>query len=673
MSQQIASLYASLGFNVDQSGLTAFRKEMQTLKEEFVEVLKDTANMNRRLKTMVGRLEQFNKLFNPQNITDWRKRLVASIRRYEQVMLDSRKQMTEFADDVFDAERKLHWFDTRLNTNITTLDTYRQHLEPVVLLLERLRGAAGSPLPRPRGGYGGGSSGNQGGSGSRGQGGGSVGGGLLQAMGVGAFLRPMLPTGMGLGGMLGAGYGFRELVQAGREMQAMEFKLKAVSESSAVFNSNLKYVNETSQSLATNITELGQAYASIFQSAKTTESVESVQATTTGFLKYFKTLNMTPDEIKGSFKAIKQMYNKEKVMAEEITGQLGEKAAGVLQLFAGVAAGGDVKAFLKMMENGKVLADVVTKAGKAAGDWADKQGTLNESLQTSASKQELFNNSLKKMSAAILKGGLDSALADMFMALVPIVEIVGTGLAFVFRIVAKVINGFKALYNYTQEHPIASSVIATTSAFILLMKYFGGWRLLLVNALVSLYRVIIGVGVLNKALLLTKVRLAAVWAAGAALFYLFTELDGFFKGEENNFLMTWYHTLQLLMSEFGVFFAYLKYQTFMFKQSPVGMLRNLFGDTERPSIPSSNPYSIEDKNTRGEELMRNFSKKLQIDTPASVAQQTVASPIENNVYVNLGGLSQQDKAKLDRGETIRVPSNSTSKAIEWGGTGVPKH
>ena len=42
------------------------------------------------------------------------------------------------------------------------------------------------------------------------QGGTSVGGGLLQAMGVGAFLRPMLPTGMGLGGMLGAGYGFKE-------------------------------------------------------------------------------------------------------------------------------------------------------------------------------------------------------------------------------------------------------------------------------------------------------------------------------------------------------------------------------------------------------------------------------------------------------------------------------
>ena len=315
MSQQIASLYASLGFNVDQSGLTAFRKEMQTLKEEFVEVLKDTANMNRRLKTMVGRLEQFNKLFNPQNITDWRKRLVASIRRYEQVMLDSRKQMTEFADDVFDAERKLHWFDTRLNTNITTLDTYRQHLEPVVLLLERLRGAAGSPLPRPRGGYGGGSSGNQGGSGSRGQGGGSVGGGLLQAMGVGAFLRPMLLTGMGIGGMLGAGYGFRELVQAGRELQAMESKLKAVSESAAVFDSNLEFVKKTSHDLALNISEFGASYASIFQSAKRVAGVEQIQQMSEGMNKYFRTLQMTPEQIKGSLRAVSQMFNKEAVQA----------------------------------------------------------------------------------------------------------------------------------------------------------------------------------------------------------------------------------------------------------------------------------------------------------------------------------------------------------------------
>ena len=61
--------------------------------------------------------------------------------------------------------------------------------------------------------------------------------------------------------------------------------------------------------------------------------------------------------------------------------------------------------------------------------------------------------------------------------------------------------------------------------------------------------------------------------AFVALFFLFTELDGFFKGEENNFLMTWYYTVQLIISELDVMFAKLKYNLFMFKQSPVEFFR----------------------------------------------------------------------------------------------------
>ena len=141
-----------------------------------------------------------------------------------------------------------------------------------------------------------------------------------------------------------------------------------------------------------------------------------------------------------------------------------------MQLFAKAAGlGDDVKGFMKLMEAGKVGTDVVKKAGLLMGEWADKQGTLSVALQQSAAKQELFNNKLKEMSLLILKSGLDQALAAMFSALVPIVEVVGTGLAFIFKVINKVLNGFKALYNYTQEHPIASAVIATTSALVLLL------------------------------------------------------------------------------------------------------------------------------------------------------------------------------------------------------------
>jgi len=312
MSQQIASLYASLGFDVDQAGLIAFRTEMQTLKKEFTGVLKDTANMNRRLKVLAGRLGSFNNMFNPKNISDWRKRLVTAIRQYEKVMESSRRQISEFGQDVFQAERKLHWFEGRLKTNITTLDAYRNHLEPVVLLLERLRAAAGSRLPRTGGGAGGRGGGAGGGGGGAG---GRAGSTILQAAGIGAFLRPMMPTGMGLGGMLGGGYAFKEMIQAGRAMEAMEAKLKAVSETTEVFNSNLKFVKETSRDLAMNVEEFGASYASIFQSAKGSMGVEQIQNMTLGMNKYFRTLQMTPDQIKGSLRAIGQMLNKGQVMA----------------------------------------------------------------------------------------------------------------------------------------------------------------------------------------------------------------------------------------------------------------------------------------------------------------------------------------------------------------------
>ena len=55
----------------------------------------------------------------------------------------TRQQMVTFGQDVFQSERKLHWFENRLKSNINTLDTYRQHLEPVVLLLERLKVSPG--------------------------------------------------------------------------------------------------------------------------------------------------------------------------------------------------------------------------------------------------------------------------------------------------------------------------------------------------------------------------------------------------------------------------------------------------------------------------------------------------------------------------------------------------
>ena len=412
----IASFYAQMSFNVDSTGLVKFREEMTLVKREMGGTLALVAATAKALKSMLDSFGKMQHSFDAKSMQSWRKSIAAAARAYVKVMEASNGVLHQVAQEASKSQIKLSNFEKRLNSNIVALNSYATALMPVVLLLERLRGAAGSPLPRVGGGFRGGANGGSGAGGGAphppsGAGAGGL-GGMLAGAGLMSFMRPMLPTGMGIGGLLGSGYAFREIVTAGRELQAMEFKLKAVSESAEVFNSNLKFVKETSQGLALNVTEFGASYASIFQSAKRFAGVEQIQEMSLGMNKYFRTLQMTPDQIKGSLRAVGQMLNKEQVMAEELKNQLGERAAGVMDIFA-KAAGTDVKGLFKLMKDGKVGSDIVLKAGVLMGEWADKQGTLAQALELSAAKQEQFNNTLKEASLLILKSGLDEFLASM--------------------------------------------------------------------------------------------------------------------------------------------------------------------------------------------------------------------------------------------------------------------
>jgi len=474
----IAEFYASMQFRVDSSGLTAFRLEMETVKKEMGQTL---AILHATSKALKNTLKDFGTLqhkFDAKSMQSWRKSIAAAARAYVKVMNASNGVLHQVAQEASKSQIKLSNFEKRLNSNIVALNSYAQALMPVVLLLERLRGAAGSPLPRVGGGFRGGANGGSGAGGGAphppsGAGGGM--GGMLAGAGLMSFMRPMLPTGMGIGGLLGSGYAFREIVTAGRELQAMEFKLKAVSESAEVFNSNLKFVKETSQGLALNVTEFGASYASIFQSARRFAGVEQIQEMSLGMNKYFRTLQMTPDQIKGSLRAVGQMLNKEQVMAEELKNQLGERAAGVMDIFA-KAAGTDVKGLFKLMQDGKVGSDIVLKAGVLMGEWADKQGTLSQALELSAAKQEQFNNTLKEASLLILKSGLDEFLASMFALgskAVPVAAKAITGLMHSIKNLYKFITEGLLTFNTLFATTIAAAVIGMTFLFTSTWVAFG--------------------------------------------------------------------------------------------------------------------------------------------------------------------------------------------------------
>jgi len=417
----IAEFYASMQFRVDSSGLTAFRLEMETVKKEMGQTL---AILHATSKALKNTLKDFGTLqhkFDAKSMQSWRKSIAAAARAYVKVMNASNGVLHQVAQEASKSQIKLSNFEKRLNSNIVALNSYAQALMPVVLLLERLRGAAGSPLPRVGGGFRGGANG-AGGAGQGGHGAGrppsGAGGGLLETAGIMAFLKPMLPMGMGIGGMLGGGYAFRELITAGREVMAMELKMKAVSGSSQEFARNMKFVRDMSQEMGLDLITTGNAFANIVVTAKEKMSPEAMQEMFKGFNKYYTAVHMTTDDQRLANLAIQQMFGKDKIQAQEARLQMGQRVTPFIKLLTEVAKerlGDKFTSFDDVMKRGLLdPSKDLPEVAKKLTDIANTGGAYEEALKNSQVAQIRFNNSLKEFSVIVMKGGLDHALAVMF-------------------------------------------------------------------------------------------------------------------------------------------------------------------------------------------------------------------------------------------------------------------
>lgn len=312
----VASLFAELGFKIERKRFDEFRLMLHDVRTELGQTMRLSANVGKTLGSLVDKLNRVSRSFDANSLQRWRQQLRIAAKAYQNAVVANEKELGSLSSAAQNSARRLAILNGRFDQGDIALSKYLAKLQLVVAELRNLAGARAN-LPRPGGGYGGGGrppNPHGGGAPPRPSGGGTS---IWEALGVGAFLRPMLPTGMGIGGMLGGGYAFKELVQAGREMQAMENKLKAVSLGAKSFNDNLEFVKKTSEELAMDVTEFGSSYASIFQSAKTSQNQKTIQSMFTGFSKYFRALQLTPDQIKGSLRAISQMFAKEKIQAEE--------------------------------------------------------------------------------------------------------------------------------------------------------------------------------------------------------------------------------------------------------------------------------------------------------------------------------------------------------------------
>jgi len=654
----IASFYAQMSFQVDSSGLVAFRKEMELTKKEMGGTLALVAATAKALKSMLSSFGKMQNTFDAKSMQSWRKSIAAAARAYVKVMEASNGVLHQVAQEASKSQIKLSNFEKRLNSNIVALNSYAHALLPVVLLLERLRGAAGSPLPRVGGGFRGG--GNGAGNGNGGHGGAGrppsgAGAGLLETAGIMAFLKPMLPMGMGLGGMLGGGYAFRELIGAGREMFAMELKMKAVSKSSEAFANNMKYVRELSQQLGLDLVGAGNAYAQIVVTAQEKMNPEQMQKMFTGFNKYYATVHMTTEDQRLANLAIQQMFGKDKIQAQEARLQMGQRVTPFIKLLTEAAKekmGAKFTTFDDVMKRGLLdPAELLPIVADKLTIIANTGGALAEALENSQVAQVRFNNSLKEFSYIVMKGGLDHALAVMFAygsEAVPMVAKAFKGLMHtvknLFDFLTEGLLTLKTLFATT----IAAAVVGMTFLFTSTFTQFAAAATFAEAAWLRLSLTMTRVG----AILTGTLAPLALFIAGAMAVSEFLDvLSG--KDIQDSWLTSIVYTIGLLLSDIKVWMVDFELWLIPILAKlhllPKNMGYDTYSEGKQNAVNAATETLLGARKSDSSQIKANieaFSEKYK--TPVGIAPSQVVQPI--TVQVNLPQMTPQQAAILQTGD-----------------------
>jgi len=247
-----------------------------------------------------------------------------------------------------------------------------------------------------------------------------------------------------------AGFGLNSLNRAVRELEMLPVALEAVTGSSQRAAKELEYLNTLGNEIGATTRAIAPSYTKFLASAIGSPLEGQAQTTFRSTLRYSKIVGMDKEALKGTLRAITQIANKQKMMAEEVTGQLGEHAPGVIRMLAGVATNGDTKELFKQMEAGKLdpnillpklAAEMEKVAKKGEGKWKNSAG-----FQQDLAEKKL-EDSLKVFSSSGGNSGwlkIWTTFAETLPKMAPLFRAAGQGFDYFadkFRGVGDIISG----------------------------------------------------------------------------------------------------------------------------------------------------------------------------------------------------------------------------------------
>lgn len=434
MSNQIASMFASLGFKVDTAGLDKFNSKLREVRGNTVVAARNIGVLAEKLRSASSALDGVNTRLDRvaikkanQNIADSYKSVAANVKLVE-------KALTSIQANQKGITKALGKIHASVKAGVPLWEKYRASVVATKDAMKTLNGeikelrSNSTVSVKVNQGHGGNSgSGNQSNT-RQTNNNNSMFGGMFGGRGdfSGGFFRSMLPAVALAGGLPSAGFAAKEVVQAGRERIKMSNIMTASTKDAEEYTKAMEYVRTESNRLGQSTTEMGLGFAKVIQSVQGKLSLEKAQKIFTGFGELMTVMGNSADDQKGVYRAMTQMFSKGKIEAEE-EGQMAERGLPIKELVKKAAMEVykvDQKGYQKMRKAGAVKAeDVLPRVAELMSEMANKNNALEKALEQSLTKQTQFMNRLNDFAENIMTGGLDAMLSNIFDKLTSLVDI----------------------------------------------------------------------------------------------------------------------------------------------------------------------------------------------------------------------------------------------------------
>jgi len=204
-----------------------------------------------------------------------------------------------------------------------------------------------------------------------------------------------------------------------------------LSDNTAQVGRELEYVKRVSDELKLPLDALRDNYSKLFVAMKQQgQSGDEIRTVFEGVNTAARAMNLSVDDVEGTFRAITQIFGKGKVMAEELTQQLGDRFPAAIPLMAKAVGVGTAELF-KMMEQGKITSDYMVKFAEvlkkeytpgldvALDSWQALTTELRNAAiilkeQMGEKLAKALEEPVKRLTAALKSGDLDQYV-DMFV------------------------------------------------------------------------------------------------------------------------------------------------------------------------------------------------------------------------------------------------------------------